>query len=287
MPAKYEQRIDKINTSVWVGKYYILHNLPHWHLAPELIMCCSGSAVLVLDGHVFQLIEGDAALCPGSSVHFISTEREGALLVAQIDSELYKQAVGELRMVKAVFPDRYGIADRLESVCLELDGKKPFYLQRTKAMMTELLVDIFRGEKSVEGTRSGHSTVMLRYKNLLSEIYENYEFITFSDAAVYMNMSEAYFSRFFKKLSGVTFSDYLNIVKVDKAVELLHQDPNITAAELMMRCGFNTLRHFYRIFKQYTGYTPGQLPPQYNTELRELEDDSTGFDPTLPTTVEM
>ncbi|MDR1800364.1 MAG: helix-turn-helix domain-containing protein [Lachnospiraceae bacterium] len=124
----------------------------------------------------------------------------------------------------------------------------------------------------------------LRFKDLLLEIHRRYEFITFSEAAEYMRMSEAYFSRFFKKYFGMTFSDYLNLVKIDKAVELLRQNPDLGASELMLQCGFNSLRHFYRVFKNNTGYAPQKLPSDYTTNLRiPSEDDS--FDPTLPVSV--
>ena len=287
MPAKFENKLQRIDSRIWVGKYHTLHNLPHWHLAPELIACQSGSATVVVEGHSLCITAGEVAVCHGGSIHFINTEQNGLLLVAQVDPALVESIVGQRRLNDLVFKDKFGTTDRLDAIFAELQEKKPYYSQRADAMISELLIDIFRSEPSSAKAASRSSNAFIRYKDLLQKIGENYEFITFQDAASFMSMSDAYFSKFFKKLSGMTFSDYLNLVKVDRAVEMLHQDPFTPSTTLMLECGFNTLRHFYRVFKEFTGYAPRQLPPDFSINLQALSDDSSGFDPTLPSTIQL
>ena len=64
-------------------------------------------------------------------------------------------------------------------------------------MISEILVDIFRGEE-LEPAVEQPSAVINKYKQLLSHIDREFEYITFSEAAEFMNLSEAYFSRYFK-----------------------------------------------------------------------------------------
>lgn len=285
MPAKFENKLRGNCSRIWIEKYKILHNLPHWHVASEMVVCQSGSASVVIDGHFLSIHAGEIAVFHGGSIHFINTEADGLLYVLQIDSELIESIVGQRRLVRSVFDDRFSAVSRLEDIYAELKSGKPFYLNRADAMISELIIDIFREEQSSFNEITGKANPAVRYKNLLEKIYEDYEFFTFQDAASFMCMSEAYFSKFFKKLSGMTFSDYLNLVKTDKAVEMLHQDPGISATELMLKCGFNTLRHFYRVFKKFTGYAPGQLPRDFSINLRSQNNNSSSFDPTLPSTV--
>lgn len=287
MPAKLENKLQGSESHIWVGRYHSLHNLPHWHLAPEIVVCHSGSAEVVIDGHPLRIRAGEIAVCHGGSIHFINTELDGLLLVAQVSPALVEAIVGQKILDKTVFKDSFDAALRLDTIYTELREKKPYYTQRCDAVFCELLIDIFRVIPSSVKAVSDSSNVFLRYKALLNKISESYEFFTFQDAVSFMNMSEAYFSRFFKKLSGMTFSDYLNLVKIDRAVELLHQNPDTPATTLMLECGFNTLRHFYRVFRELTGYAPGQLPADFSINLRALSDDSVDFDPTLPSSVQL
>ena len=55
----------------------------------------------------------------------------------------------------------------------------------------------------------------------------------------------------------------------------------MTVTEVPIQSGFNTIRNFNRIFREYTGYTPKELPDNYVlvNEISDLDDDSA--DPTL------
>ena len=99
-----------------------------------------------------------------------------------------------------------------------------------------------------------------------------------------MGLSDSYFSRYFHKMSGMTFSRYLNTIRVEKAMEMLKED-RYTVTEISYRCGFETIRHFNRVFKEITGMTPRQMPKDfmlYHHTTKMLHD---SFDPTLKDSV--
>lgn len=146
--------------------------------------------------------------------------------------------------------------------------------------MISLCIDIFRGEPWAQ-VKQSHGTSIEQYRELLSDIQKNLEFITFADAASRMHMSEAYFSRYFKNLAGMAFSDYLNLVKVDAAIGILKAEPQASSSDIALRCGFNTLRSFNRVFRKVTGYSPKQLPEQYSLHLRQYAVSNEKSDPTL------
>ena len=120
MPAKFENKLQRIDSRIWVGKYHTLHNLPHWHLAPELIACQSGSATVVVEGHSLCITAGEVAVCHGGSIHFINTEQNGLLLVAQVDPALVESIVGQRRLNDLVFKDKFGTTDRLDAIFAEM-----------------------------------------------------------------------------------------------------------------------------------------------------------------------
>ena len=118
------------------------------------------------------------------------------------------------------------------------------------------------------------------YKNLINKINDEFAFITFEDAVGYSGYSPAHFSKMFKKLSGMTFSEYLNIIKVEHAVMLMQNGSNATMTSISSKCGFDTVRNYNRVFKEVTGYSPRTLPPNFtlDTDLRISQ--KTEFDPT-------
>ena len=76
-------------------------------------------------------------------------------------------------------------------------------------------------------------------------------------------MNPSYFSRYFHNMIGISFAKYLNCVKIEKAVELIHESKDKTMTEISDTCGFQTIRNFNRIFKNYTGYSPTNIPNDY------------------------
>ena len=61
--------------------------------------------------------------------------------------------------------------------------------------------------------------------------------------------------RQFKKATGLTFTDYLGRVRVEKAKSLL-LNPNLRISEIAYAVGFQSLRHFNRVFRELTGQSP-------------------------------
>lgn len=101
---------------------------------------------------------------------------------------------------------------------------------------------------------------MNRIQASLSFVNENYDKkIRLEEAAAKAYMSPNYFSGFFKKVTGETFSEYVMRVRIHKAKELLEDENNdYNVLEISQMCGFNNASNFYRIYKKITGKTPSE-----------------------------
>ena len=280
MLAKFEKRAYAGNEHVWVGKYRNLHNISHWHMEHELIACREGSAQVMLDDTMFNITQHQCIFCHSGRVHYISASPDSLLLVCLFNEKMYNPITSPFALENPVFEDRYGILPKLSEIRHELQNQPIFFECRTEAMIGEILVDIFRGEPLKEAQWE-FSDVITRYKQLLNQIDLEYEHITYQDAVQFMNMSDAYFSRYFKRQAGMTFSQYLNVVRIEKAVQLLDSAPTMKITDVMLRCGFNTIRSFNRVFRAVTGFTPTTLPPGYVLNTRSVPTIQGSFDPTL------
>ena len=280
MLAKFEKRAYAGNEHVWVGKYRNLHNISHWHMEHELIACREGSAQVMLDDTMFNITQQQCIFCHSGRVHYISASPDSLLLVCLFDEKMYDPITSPFALENPVFEDRYGILPKLSEIRHELQNQPIFFECRTEAMIGEILVDVFRGEP-LRKAQWQFSGVITRYKQLLNHIDLEYEHITYQNAVQFMNMSDAYFSRYFKRQAGMTFSQYLNVVRIEKAVQLLDSAPTMKITDVMLRCGFNTIRSFNRVFREVTGFTPTTLPPGYVLNTRSVPTIQGSFDPTL------
>lgn len=280
MLAKVEKRAYAGNEHVWVGKYRNLHNISHWHMEHELIACREGSAQVMLDDTMFNITQQQCIFCHSGRVHYISASPDSLLLVCLFNEKMYDPITSPFALENPVFEDRYGILPKLSEIRHELQNQPIFFECRTEAMIGEILVDVFRGEP-LRKAQWQFSDVITRYKQLLNYIDLEYEHITYQNAVQFMNMSDAYFSRYFKRQAGMTFSQYLNVVRIEKAVQLLDSAPTMKITDVMLRCGFNTIRSFNRVFRAVTGFTPTTLPPGYVLNTRSVPTIQGSFDPTL------
>jgi AraC-like DNA-binding protein/ligand-binding sensor protein len=79
--------------------------------------------------------------------------------------------------------------------------------------------------------------------------------ICLASVAKAVNTSTFYFCKLFKRATGLTFTDYLARVRIEKAKTLL-LDRNRRVSEIAYDVGFQSLTHFNRVFKKIVGRSP-------------------------------
>ncbi|GLI10443.1 hypothetical protein YDYSG_64760 [Paenibacillus tyrfis] len=72
-----------------------------------------------------------------------------------------------------------------------------------------------------------------------------------------LNLSRGYVSTYFKEKTGMNFSDYLHHVRIRHAQELL-LDLELKIQDIALRLGYQNVNSFIRMFKRYSGMTPGE-----------------------------
>ena len=86
--------------------------------------------------------------------------------------------------------------------------------------------------------------------------------ISLEDISGYVGISKYYFSVLFKKEKDITFSSYLNSVRIDKAKQLL-KNPQTTINDVVDEVGFNDAQYFSKTFKKYVGMTVTEYRGKY------------------------
>jgi AraC-like DNA-binding protein len=93
-----------------------------------------------------------------------------------------------------------------------------------------------------------------------------HEPISLRQAAGIACMTETSFCRFFKRRTKKSFSQYLNALRINRACEILRQT-NKAITDVACICGFNSVSHFSRVFKEHTGVNPFHYRRSINETL--------------------
>src|ERR1039458_7670484 len=89
------------------------------------------------------------------------------------------------------------------------------------------------------------------------------ETITLTQVVEHVHVSRFYFCKLFKKATGMTLTEYVSRVRVEKAKALL-VDPSLRVSEVVYAAGFGSIPRFNSVFKRYVG-----MPPtEYRASLR-------------------
>lgn len=128
------------------------------------------------------------------------------------------------------------------------------------------LVDRFKEDKRKDFLELIDCLSNIRYqkeKNPMQEVEQflmkHYvEEVSLQEIADRFYLSREYISRRFKQEYGVTITDYLTSIRVEKAKQLL-SNPYVKIYQVAHDVGFQNEKYFSKVFKKHTGETPAQF----------------------------
>ncbi|WP_438351499.1 response regulator transcription factor [Paenibacillus sp. FA6] len=96
-------------------------------------------------------------------------------------------------------------------------------------------------------------------RDINAYVYENiHKTITSIDIARYLHLNPSYFSRLFKKMAGLNFTDHVHLLKMEEAKQLLAPN-NETAENVAYMLGYSDRAYFSKVFKKYIGMSPSEF----------------------------
>lgn len=244
----------------------------HVHSAIELIYVNEGSYTVCLDNEQYDIYGGDLILFCSDTIHNISSmkEEKNSYYVIKIPTAVFND-----------FADRetgvaYSMRFSLHRRDLKFLWRKSEISEKRKAILDaliseqaaneyasevarslyimQLLLDILREEPPLEFKNNDACAVSIY--NVMRYVREHFaENIDEKALAKSHGMSYSYFSRSFKRVTGMTFRSYLNRTRINQAEQMLCKSEG-SVSEIATACGYNSISYFISVYRLMTGSTP-------------------------------
>ncbi|WP_150275942.1 helix-turn-helix transcriptional regulator [Paenibacillus tepidiphilus] len=250
----------------------------HWHEHFEIIVMLEGHAVFHVDSHPYEAGPGDVLIVPSGGLHvgysrtagnvsYVSLVFHASMFRDRSQDFQHEQFVAPYLDNRCRFPvnpkERNSSCSAyyslLDSIIGEVRAKSPAFqlvVKNQLHLFFTLLARIFPPQLS-DGARSQrNSQNRERFKPLLEHLERHYdEKLTIEEAARRVNLNPYHFCKTFKKLTGRTFVDYVNLCRINEADRLL-RDSDLTVTEIAGMVGCDNPNYFTKLYKQYRGLTP-------------------------------
>lgn len=244
---------------------------PHKHLRIEINYVKKGNCILHLDDESVTFREGEIMIITSGISHLFETGSEGTTLMQleflpEVFSHFNFKAEGETatfmsvtlfseenRLIKIV--NNVRIMRVVQRIVNELELKSQYYQYLVVMYYAELLILIYRYmDESYLPICTNDSL-----KKAIAYIRLNYQSeITMNDVAEYAGISERYLRRLFSQYLYLSPLDYLNQMRINRAIELL-RNTEMSVKEICYLCGFQSPQYFSRVFKQQMGISPREV----------------------------
>lgn len=245
----YEERLfgDEIPYGAWTVEGY---SFPlHFHRSFEVANLIEGNVNLQIDGIDYEVKETDTVIIFPEQIHSITAHGNNRVILLQFAPEMIDCFS---RQYQGLIPQNNVLRGRM----LPEDAVFSQNLFLQKAALYQLVGELTELTSFKQADITGNSKILHR---ILSYIEQHFtESCTLKEAADCLGYEYTYLSRFFKKHTNLSYTQYLNRCRIQHAMELL-KTKNLPIYEIAYQSGFENVRNFNRIFLENTGLTPSQM----------------------------
>lgn len=259
----------------------------HYHEEYELHLIVATRGKVFVGDYIGQFEPGHLVLTgPRLPHNWISTEvPEGGValrdMVLQFADAPLRQAAAQIPELAEALPllerarygiEFFGLSERMRERITRV--KQLHGLQRF-AEFTELLGELagsndYRLLSTVQLQSFDDDAALARLSGIVDFLTEHYsENFSMAELCARLDMTESSFSRYFRRATGNSYTDFVNHLRINKACQLLMEtDRYIT--NVCYDVGFNNVANFNRRFLQIKGMTPKEFRRQSEARFGQV-----------------
>jgi AraC family transcriptional regulator, transcriptional activator of pobA len=264
------------------GRHHVRMNR---HGYCEVLYLCSGSAECRIQDRILPFTEGDLVVLGGSLYHTIdycSPEATIAALFFEPDlircdggsdsAEYLTPFLLQDSKFPHIIPASSGVPQQVLNMMLRIRSELPALSSRGRLalgtylkMLLVLLVNHYASSPETGEILEREQSALDRLVPLFRHLGENCSgALNVRIAAQLCGMSDSYFMSSFKRVTGLTFMEYLNRYRIERAqAMLLRTDDPI--ASISQDVGYCDQSYFGVVFRKVTGMTPATYRRRFRT----------------------
>ena len=275
----------------WIMVYGKDEKYLHFHNLFEVGYCRHGEGNLILDEKRLKYESDMLTVIPANYPHTTLSYEENFweyifFDVEHIIRQIFPDDISKQREAIEIVNKRADLlyeyqhpemAEIIKRIMEEMRDKKPYYIETTSSLLKAFVLLLIRLQNTMDADRTtfierNDKSTMINIRPAMEYIDRNYaESIKASKLAECCNMSETHFRRVFDEAINMPPMDYLNLVRIQKACEIMNKTDHsmeIVASE----CGFATFSTFNRNFQKYLNTSPYQWKKNKENYANKLLD---------------
>jgi len=235
----------------------------HWHEHIEVHEVMSGEMEIMLEHETFFGKEGELAVANGNVLHagYCSSNLKSVVIIFAMEDLAKEVADENLIFCKMISGDPV-IREIIPAIYREFKEAKMGYRLICKGEVLRLVAHLARNyveEVLSDKEQSKRLKQLERFNTVRQYIRLHYtEPICNRELAELIHLSEDRFNHLFKECMGVSPLQYVNEIRLQKAMQLLKVGEYSTS-EVAEMVGFTDYNHFGRLFRKSFGFTPSQV----------------------------
>ena len=242
----------------------------HWHNHLEVLYICQGVMQIVRNDERYTINENDLFVVNSGDIHLTRSLGNVEVLCLLIPYELIDNSISGYKSIRfreyfsqnelnedPVFKNMIHHLIAMRTLYEQGEDGFQFLFISNLNLFLHTLYHNYAVRQNIEINKV--TKHLSRFKELLDYVEMNYrEPISSKEAASFVALDPEYFCRSFKKFTGFTFMEYVNMVRLTHIHrDILDTDDSITV--IQERHGFINYKVFSRMFKEAYGCTPSKL----------------------------
>lgn len=238
-------------------------NCANWHDNIELLCFTKGSGFLQIDGNSTEVHAGDIAVINLEQIHSISSSTSVYYYCLIVDNNfLFENGIkisdvwfSELISDPVLFDRVCAISKRIDNIKNgEVDALSVPIVRYEILGIFIYLCENHLSEKASETNKNDRAYRAI--KTIIQYIRQTSGKVSLDEIAEHAQMSKYHMSREFKRITGTTIFEYLNIFRCERAKRMLYSGASVSEAAIEV--GFDNMSYFSRTFKRYIGKRPSE-----------------------------
>ena len=242
---------------------YRCNTVLHWHKELEFVYMIDGELDAKIGGKDVRISNGEFYFCNSEEIHITSAPDEKKItkyIVVLLSYDYIRSFYKEIDhfQFKISDKDKAVISDLLKKVILIKESDDQFMDLSLNIVLLELYRYLLKSctEEKENMLPTNVPENFIYAKQAIEYVENNYKNnISMKSVADLLGLSPTYFSKYFKNVADVSFIRYLNLVRLEHALnDMLYDNQNVTNAA--MNNGFANVKSFIELCKKIYGYTP-------------------------------